>query len=436
MGFPLWQIAMVNPFLDVHALRSRLKHFTDINTSETVVVPQRFSLRATAVVNREEYQTPPHGPSWSPITPAAQLAATQNEYAGDNSASPQPSVPMTEEGPEARTSKIIDYSSESDIDEPAERIPWNRSFTPEPEPKKRVFTRKTRAKKAQRPVTSPPAPPKEQDPIDSVAQGPAKLPVLNLPTKVLHRILDLLLVHPEPVSLVRKATHRRLVESNKSHILTVGMGKITREPQNRTMKSNVARTINTASPTNLFLVCRGLREAGIKTYYGKNTFSFSDENNLAGWAKSIGSRHRYVKKVEVKSSWEVFFKGNDVRSNDLSMKGTGILDTEELRAFDDIESVDVAISCTMPWQRSTFPDCDKISLEAKEMCYEYAWKAIEAMVLTLRYYELNSSSIGTHQRILFDEEWTEPYYESAEWKQKEAEMVHERLAKTSMKKDS
>jgi hypothetical protein len=257
------------------------------------------------------------------------------------------------------------------------------------------------------------------------AQGRSNFPILDLPTRVIHHILDLLLVYDEPIALVRKSPNRRIVEANKSHILTVGKGKITREPQNKKMKSNVECTINTASPTNMFLVCRGLRDLGIKTYYNKNTFAFSDEQCLAGWAASIGGRRNEVSSVELRSEWEVFFKKNNIHianSKGLNMTGKGVLYTTALRMLRDIESVDVDIALRMPWQRTgKLPGYDQVSARTRKMCFEHGKKMVKFMAKNFRELELNTPLIAKGLHVWFDEAWVEPWYESAEFKRRDAE---------------
>jgi len=259
-----------------------------------------------------------------------------------------------------------------------------------------------------------------------------------LPDKAIHKILDILLVHDEPVTLVRKSPDRRIIEAQKLHIVTVGQGKITREPQGKGLKSRTTRNLNTASPTNLFLVCRGLRDLGIKTYYNKNTFAFSDEQGLSGWAKSIGSRCKEVRKVELRSGWEVAFENNDINSKDLSISGTGVLDTPALRLMENIERVDLDFALRMPWQRTgRLPDdYDKVSLDAQKMCFEYGKLMVKAAGDKFRRYELNSPLIEKHQHIWFDKAWVEPWYESAESKRRDAEWKRERAAQRAAEKEA
>lgn len=262
----------------------------------------------------------------------------------------------------------------------------------------------------------------------------------------MHLILDFLLVYDEPIALVRKSPNRRIVEANGSHILTVGRGKITREPQEPQekklkLKSNVARNINTASPTNLFLVCSGLRDLGIKTYYNKNTFVFSDEQNLIDWAASIGSRRNKVKKVELRSEWEVLFNHNNIHSKRLKMTGNGVLYTTGLRVFTNIERVNIDIGLRMPWQRTgKLPDYDKVSVNAQNTCYNFGKWMIRDMADRFRRYELDIPFIAKHLHVRFDTAWEEPWYESAEFKRKHAEnkrkLAAERAAKASSGKGS
>lgn len=210
------------------------------------------------------------------------------------------------------------------------------------------------------------------------------------------------------------------------------------------MKSNVARTINTASPTNLFLVCRGLRDLGIKTYYNKNTFAFSDEQGLAGWAASISFRRSEVRSVELRSGWKVVLKNNNihnVNSKNLNMKGTGVLYTTALRVLRNIESVDQDIALRMPWQRTgKLPDYDQVSPDARKMCFEHGKKMVKFMAKDFRERELNTPLIAKGLHIWSDEAWVEPWYDSAEFKRRDAEdkrkLAAERAAKASKETDS
>ena len=125
------------------------------------------------------------------------------------------------------------------------------------------------------------------------AQGrsPGTFRLLSLPDKAIHKILDIVLVYDKPVALVRKSPDRRIIEVQKSHILTVGQGKITREPQGKGLKSRTTRNLNTASPTNLFLVCRGLRDLGIKTSARILSRSPTSRASAAGLrASTLGAR--------------------------------------------------------------------------------------------------------------------------------------------------
>jgi len=143
----------------------------------------------------------------------------------------------------------------------------------------------------------------------------------------------------------------------------------------------------------------------------------------------MGARCKEVRKVELRSEWDVVFKNNDIHNKEVTMEGTGVLDTPVFRFFENIERVDLEISCRMPWQRTgKLPNYDKVSEEAKEMCYEYAQKVVQLMVANFKHYELNAPSISTHEHIKFDEAWVEPWYESAEFKTRYAEDKRKRAA--------
>jgi hypothetical protein len=285
---------------------------------------------------------------------------------------------------------------------------------------------------------SPPQPlaPQPLTPIN--ARTPGDTHLLNMPDNIMNRILDLLLVYDDPIALVRKSPNRREVETKKLHIVTVGKGRITRKPQDKKMKSNVARNVNTASPTNLFLVCRALRNLGIKTYYNKNTFAFSNEQCLAGWAASIGSRRNEVRNVELRSEWDLVFQNNDINSEYLRMDaGKGVLQTTELRAFSNIERVNIDIALRMPWQRTgKLPDYDKVSLDAQKSCFKLGKQIARDKALKFMIRELNTELIVKHLHIWFDKTWVEPWYESAEFQRKDAEDKRKRAAERAVKASS
>ena len=81
-----------------------------------------------------------------------------------------------------------------------------------------------------------------------------------MPPVVFKQIAELVLVYEQPGELVQKPTHRCLVEVTKSHVLTVSSEKVVRKCTNK----KVTRNLNTASLTNLFLVCRQFRDAGME----------------------------------------------------------------------------------------------------------------------------------------------------------------------------
>ena len=374
------------------------------------------SFRTSTAPRPEDYETPPHVQSFSPLTPSAQSSAENNDH-GRNSSPDERVVSEARDEPIAPFATQDYHAIESGNEEYSEREGWD---------------------------VIPAPPPQELTGIDlhaQRAQGELAFLILILPPAAIHGILDNLLVYDEPIALVRKSPDRRLIEANMSHIVTVGKGKITREPQNKGLKSRTTRNLNTASPTNLFLVCRGLRDLGIKTYYNKNTFAFSDEQDLIGWAKSIGSRRKEVRKVELRSEWEVAFENNDIHSKDLAITGTGVLDTPALRVLENIERVDLDIALRMPWQRTgKLPDdYDKISLDAQKMCFEYGKRMVKAAADKFRRYELNTPLIEKHQHIWFDKAWEEKHYESASLKKNFAEykrkLAEERAAEASSYKD-
>jgi hypothetical protein len=401
--------------------------------AETAAAEQSSSFRTPSAPRPDGYRTPPHGPSCSPITPKAQFA-TENSVTDRQNISYERAAPAGREELEASSAVPDDHTVNSDKDEPTkcdDREVLDRLSTPEPaaQPETRG-ARKSRAKNSEKTfsceITSPA---EELIPIDASAQGPSKCPILELHPKVIHRIMDILLVYDDPIALSRKSPNRRITEANRSHIITVGKGKITRERQNRTMKSNIARMINTASPTNLFLVCRALRNAGIKTYYNQDTFAFFSEQHLVAWGESIGSRIKEVRKVELRSEWEVVFNKNDIHSKDITMEGAGVLHTTALRVFKNIEKVDLDITVRMPWQRTgNVPNHKDISTEAREMCSEFGRRMAESMANDFQNHELNSLLIDMCKYIKFDEAWIEPWYESAEFKRRDAEYMRKLAA--------
>lgn len=453
----------------------RYRSYTDKITAShlpaTTAPRYSLSFRAPTIPRPEGYKTPPHGPSCSPITPPTQLA-TDNGDADQEIFSLELPAPVAAANPRESPIALISSSSRTPtvpLPEDYESPPHVQSFsslTPSAQPSAKNNDHGRNSSHHERVVSGardeliaplatqdhhaiesgdedyserevwdvmPAPPPQELTGIDlhaQRAQGEPAFPILILPLAAIHGILNNLLVYDEPIAVIRKSPDRRLIEANKSHIVTVGKGKITREPQNKGLKSRTTRNLNTASPTNLFLVCRGLRDLGNKTYYNKNTFAFSDEQSLIDWAKSIGSRRKEVRKVELRSEWEVAFENNDIHSKDLAITGTGVLDTPALRVLGNIERVDLDIALRMPWQRTgKLPDDhDKVSLDAQKMCFEYGKRMVKAAADKFRRYELNTPLIEKHQHIWFDKAWQEKHYESvwlknnfAEYKRKLAE---------------
>ena len=372
--------------------------------SESTSARPSSSFRAPIVPRPEDYETPPHLRSFSPLSPFAQPSTEIND-AGRDSSSNGPAGSVAGNESIAPHATQDDRTVENDNGDYKEREVWDPAPAQPPQQLIRIGRRARRAQ----------------------GRSPGTFRIIDLPDKAIHQTLDILLVYEEPIALVRKSPDRRTIEAEKSHIVTVGQGKITREPQDKKLKSNVARTVNTASPTNLFLVCRGLRDLGIKTYYNKNTFAFSNEEGLAGWAKSIGSRRKEVRKVKLRSEWEVAFEYNDIHSKELSTSGAGVLDTRVIRVLRNIERVDLDLALRMPWQRTgKLPDdYDKVSLDVQRMCFEYGKDIVKAVADRFRLYELNDPLIDKHRHIWFDKAWVEPWYESAEFKRRDADWKRE-----------
>jgi hypothetical protein len=221
-----------------------------------------------------------------------------------------------------------------------------------------------------------------------------------MPPVVFKQIAELVLVYERPEELVRKPTHRRLVEVTKSHILTVSSDKVVHK---RTSKK-VARNLNTASLTNLFLVCRQFRDVGMKVYYRKNVFKFSTERNLSAWAKAIGSRCRFVRSIQLNSHWEVGFKDDNFQPQTLHMRyDSGLVYTMSLRGFPNLEEVHLAIGCSSQWQHNAFkryhPDFGP-AMENK--CWAFAVQCSNDMTDVLRDNELQSNKINTRHTLIFD----------------------------------
>ncbi|KAM0706137.1 hypothetical protein Q7P35_006686 [Cladosporium inversicolor] len=402
---PPAQLATENSDADQHVSSLELPApVAAVHPPESTSALRSTLFSAPTVPRPEGYDTLQQAPSFSPLTPSAQ-PPTEDSNAGRSSSVDEPAVSAIKDEPTAVHGTSDYHATESDNEDytASEREVWDAAPT-SPAQKLKPISRAARR-----------------------AQGRSAFPLLRLPPKAIHRILDFLLVYDEPIALVRKSSNRRIVEAAKSHILTVGKGKITREPQGKKfkLKSNVTRNINTASSTNLFLVCRGLRDLGVKTYYNKNTFAFSDEQNLIGWAASIGSRRNEVRKVDLRSEWEVLFKHNDIHSKYLGMtagKG-GILYTPEPRVFTYIEQIHVDIALRMPWQRTgKLPDYDKVSVDAQKMCVKFGKWMAKGMNANFRRLELNNTPlIAKHLHVWFDRAWEEPWYESAEFKRRHAE---------------
>ena len=187
----------------------------------------------------------------------------------------------------------------------------------------------------------------------------------------------------------------------KAHVLTVSSEKIVRKPAN---KQAVARNLNTASLTNFFLVCHQFRDLGVKVYYGKNVFKFSDNDNLRGWAKAIGSRRKFVRSIQLDSHFEVRFRNGVVRPEPLLMDcDSGLISSTAFRKLPNLRDVHLSIGFAFEWQHNAFQGTHgNIDPALERICWSYAKQEANAMTDTLERSELRSHTATVRQSLIFD----------------------------------
>jgi hypothetical protein len=223
--------------------------------------------------------------------------------------------------------------------------------------------------------------------------------LLGMPPVVFQRIAKYVLLYEQPEELVQKASHRRTVEVTKAHVLTVSSEKVVRPG-----KKEVARNLNTGSLTNLFLVYRQFRDVGVKVYYGLNTFKFSDDGNLEGWAEAIGSRHKFVRRIQLESHWEVQFRNGEISPDALRIVSDhGIISSTAFRRFRNLQKVHFSIGCALEWQHDAFQQQHGgLDLAMESIGWTYACQQAEYMSQMLRDSELRSRTIDLSHDLIFD----------------------------------
>lgn len=223
--------------------------------------------------------------------------------------------------------------------------------------------------------------------------------LLGMPPDVFKRIAEYVLVYEQPEELVQKAIHRRMVEVTKAHVLTVSGEKVVRSGNKQ-----VARNLNTASLTNLFLVCRQFRDVGVKVYYGMNTFKFSDDGNLHGWAEAIGGRRKFVRRIQLDSHWEVRLDNGEISPDTLRIVSDhGIISTAAFRRFRNLQKVHLSIGCALQWQHDAFQQQHGgLDPAMESIGWMYASQQAEYMCQMLRDPELRSRTIDVSHDLIFD----------------------------------
>ena len=239
----------------------------------------------------------------------------------------------------------------------------------------------------------------ESESLDGANEQTTSACLLGMPLAVLKLVTEYLVTYQQPEKLIQKPSHRRMVEYTKAHVLTVSSEKIVRK---RTDKHLVARNLNTASMTNLFLVCRRFRNLGIKLYYGKNTFRFSTDQDLRDWAKAIGSRVKHVRSIQLDSHWEVRFTENRIDQLEF-VCDQGIISSPALLLFStNLKRVHLSVGCAMQWQHDVFRNHKDLDEEIEAMCWTFAIDRANNMVGFLRSTDLQSSAVDVSHTLIFD----------------------------------
>lgn len=261
----------------------------------------------------------------------------------------------------------------------------------------------------------------------------------DLQDSIFKILVDNLVLYPESVELRRKGPHRHLTEARfgRYGILSVSKERNLSRPDNRDGKKKLLRGINTASPTNLFLVCKKFRDVGMRRYYGLNDFAFSDESELHGWTKTIVSRREFVKNVTLKSSWELSFTKEELNHESLRLiQADGISYTTALRLLPNLRRVTLDFSWTLRWNKSPHHKYGSDDPEVLKMCNDVAGRSLTAIATTLRDIEFNHPSIEVVPRITFSGEVKDKYLTPKErenlWSTVYARMTREEKRQLSM----
>lgn len=222
---------------------------------------------------------------------------------------------------------------------------------------------------------------------------------LGMPPHIFKRIAEYVLLYEQPEELVQKPIHRRMVEVTKAHVLTVSSEKVVRSGNKQ-----VARNLNTASLTNFFLVCRHFRDVGVKLYYGLNTFRFSSDDNMHGWAKAIGSRRKFVRSIQLDSHWEVQFRNGEISPEALRIVcDHGIISSTAFGMFRNLQKVHLSIGCALECHHDAFQQQHgQLDSHIEGFCWGVASQQAGYMCQALRDDELRSRTVDLSHYLIFD----------------------------------
>lgn len=221
----------------------------------------------------------------------------------------------------------------------------------------------------------------------------------GLPAEVKKRIYAEILVHPNSIELHQKRQFRRITEAQNSSILTVGIGKSTRTPENRHI---VPRGLNTNSPTNLFLVCKRFRDVGLQIYYGKNDFVFSSFAELEAWMENIQGRRKFVQHLTLRSSWEVGFTKTDVRREMLRVDHLGgVVVAPTIHLFANLQSITLDMQCIEQWRRWDFPNFRNVAGEIIQMSKDFAHASSKKLLKSYSESQLDGMDVETSVAVTF-----------------------------------
>ncbi|KAM0721468.1 hypothetical protein Q7P37_002392 [Cladosporium fusiforme] len=251
----------------------------------------------------------------------------------------------------------------------------------------------------------------------------------GLPSSVKNKIYAMvfgnILVHQRPVELHRKPFFRRLTESQKPHIVTVGMGKSVRRPEDRYI---VPRGLNTNDPTNLFLVSREFKKFGMEIYYGENDFIFSSFADLDAWAENIQHRRHFVQHLTLRSTWEVGFTDTNVRQEMLRMDHlSGLMITPTIHRFPNLETIKLDIRCIEQWKRPSFPKYPNISSGVVMLSQYFARDACERLLRFFGDTQLEGKKIETTIGMSFVNPPPGDYYKTFDFIKGQKPVVRKRV---------